>query len=426
MKILLISNGDFFSTYGGGQVYVKNIVDEMIRQRLDVVVFSFIKKDTKESVVKKSYNGIDLYELFNATGTEIMELIQGIAPDLIHAHAQKALFAEISKKLSIPYIVTAHHGGIVDPAGTLMTYKDEIRKDSISSESSLPDVLNNIRYGLFFYPVLKRIPLKWRLATGQFLERLPFIYFLTPIGQASLSIDRKMLEWKVIRENTNLVIAPSHAIADSLIQNGLLKEKIQLIPHGIPIKTTIDNIMPVDTVGRKVKFFYIGRICYVKGIHLLLRAFTQLDSSLCELHLIGGVDGSYASQLNENYKTYTNIFFHGKIAPEEVLPTIRQYDILVHPAIYLEVFGLNIAEALSEGKPVIATYCGGAEMQITDEENGLLVQPNSVADLLLAMNWVLDNPDKVRQMSMNTSSRVISIEEHVQKLQKIYKMQFGR
>ena len=28
MKILQIASGDFFSTYGGGQIYVKNIVDE--------------------------------------------------------------------------------------------------------------------------------------------------------------------------------------------------------------------------------------------------------------------------------------------------------------------------------------------------------------------------------------------------------------
>lgn len=31
MKVLQIASGDFFSTYGGGQVYVKNIVDEMRR-----------------------------------------------------------------------------------------------------------------------------------------------------------------------------------------------------------------------------------------------------------------------------------------------------------------------------------------------------------------------------------------------------------
>ena len=42
MKILQIAAGDFFSTYGGGQVYVRNIVDEMIRRHTDVSVISFV------------------------------------------------------------------------------------------------------------------------------------------------------------------------------------------------------------------------------------------------------------------------------------------------------------------------------------------------------------------------------------------------
>jgi Glycosyltransferase len=426
MRVLQISNGNFFSTYGGGQVYVKNIVDEMIQQQLDIVIFSFVNEARKATITKKDYEGIGLYELFNTTKTEIKELIRAIAPDLIHAHAQKDLFAEISKELSIPYIVTAHHGGIVDPAGTLMTYKDEIRKEPISHESSLPDVLNNIRCGLLFFPILKQIPLKWRLAIGRFLQKLPFIYFVTSIGKANLIIERKMQKWKIIRENTNLIIAPSFAIADSLMQNGLLKEKTQVIPHGIPTETRIGNIVPVDITGRKVKFFYVGRVCYVKGIHVLLEAFIQLPPSSCELHLIGGGDKKYINELKKKYGSKTNIFFHGIINPNEVLVATRNFDVLIHPTICLEVFGLNIAEALSEGKPVIATRCGGAEMQITDKENGLLVPPNSVTDLHQVMDWVLNNPDKVRQMSINAPLRVISIKEHVRKLQEIYKIQLRR
>lgn len=42
MNIVEIASGNFFSTYGGGQVYVKNIVDEMIRQRYPVQVISFV------------------------------------------------------------------------------------------------------------------------------------------------------------------------------------------------------------------------------------------------------------------------------------------------------------------------------------------------------------------------------------------------
>ena len=414
MKILQISNGDFFSTYGGGQVYVKNLVDEMIGQQLDIVVFSFVDGRSKDVIIKKDYKGMALYEISGRNKIEIADLIKEIKPDLIHAHAQKVFFAEISKELSIPYVITAHHGGIVDPAGTLMTYKDEIRKEPVSHESSLPDVLNNIRCGLFFYPLLKRIPLNRRLKLGRFLDKLPFIYFITPIGQASLSIERKMQEWHILEDNVDWVIAPSKAIAESMILNGMPEDKIKILPHGIPCLPNSDNI-----ISHSMKFFYVGRIEHIKGIHVLLKAFIQQPEDSCELHLIG-TGGVYMNRLKKKYSKLSNVFFHGVIHPEEVQSAIRNYDVLVHPAICLEVFGLTIAEALSEGKPVIATRCGGAEMQITDGVNGLLVPINNIEALSEAMLWAINHKEEVMSMSKKAPQEVVPIEKHVRKLVSIY------
>ena len=61
MQILQKASGDFFSTYGGGQVYVKNIVDEMICQQYSVQVNSFVNRDS--TVEKKRYKTNDLYEV---------------------------------------------------------------------------------------------------------------------------------------------------------------------------------------------------------------------------------------------------------------------------------------------------------------------------------------------------------------------------
>ena len=51
MRVLHIASGDFFSTYGGGQVYVKNIVDTMIDMGIDLSVVS--TTDTAEPITKK-------------------------------------------------------------------------------------------------------------------------------------------------------------------------------------------------------------------------------------------------------------------------------------------------------------------------------------------------------------------------------------
>ena len=122
MRILQIASGDFFSTYGGGQVYVKNIVDEMIRQGYSLTVISFIARNTV--IEKKQYKSIDLYEVGNCGLNQLQELINKLHPDIIHAHSHKAQVVSIGNNLHIPVVVTAHHGGILCPAGTLLNSID--------------------------------------------------------------------------------------------------------------------------------------------------------------------------------------------------------------------------------------------------------------------------------------------------------------
>ena len=87
---------------------------------------------------------------------------------------------------------------------------------------------------------------------------------------------------------------------------------------------------------------------------------------------------------------------------------------LVHPAIYLEVFGLNIAEALQAGKYVIASRCGGAEMQIRNNSDGILVEPNDVKALTHAMEHFASQPK-------SSTSNVINIHQHIDNLIDLYK-----
>ncbi len=124
----------------------------------------------------------------------------------------------------------------------------------------------------------------------------------------------------------------------------------------------------------------------------MLEAFHRLNGS-AELHVIGGAgnnpENRYMNVLIKRYKADTRIIWHGKIDHSRVNDLITQFDIMIHPSIYLEVFGLNIAESLVMGKPVIATRCGGAEMQVKDGVNGLLVKPNDIQALKHEMMKVI-------------------------------------
>ena len=106
----------------------------------------------------------------------------------------------------------------------------------------------------------------------------------------------------------------------------------------------------------------------------------------------------------------------GKISYQRIYDEIDKYDVMIHPAICLEVLGLNIAEALALSKPVIATKCGGPEMQIEDGTNGILVEPNNIVELANAMERIANNEINLKVKIES----VKSIEEHVHELLKVY------
>lgn len=419
MRILQVASGDFFSTYGGGQVYVKNIADCMIDMGLDISIISFVGSDDVQKKIYRDHRIVSTPSGISGSGLE--SIIRDINPDIIHIHSNEALVCKIGKKLCIPVIVTSHHGGILCPAGARMDCNDRICLRKIGHKNCLPCVLRNIRTGLYlWYPFVRHIPAAKYISLGKRLESLPFIPFVTPVGQAALQIDRMKGYWHDIAEDSTLVIAPSQRIADAMIENGLDEAKVRILPHGIPLPSS--RPLQLRMTDGKIKFFYVGRICYVKGLHVLLEAFHKVCAAEIELHLIGGAGNKeeerYLSGLRKKYARDNRIFWHGKIDPSEVYDLTSGFHISIAPTVCMEIFGLNIAEALALGKPVLATRCGGAEMQIKEGVNGWLVPPNDPMALAEKINAIIKNPGVIENMSRNCEA--ISVEKHCDCLLEIY------
>ncbi len=188
------------------------------------------------------------------------------------------------------------------------------------------------------------------------------------------------------------------------------------MPHGVsqnestPIPPTPDNT---------IRFYCLGRICHIKGIHILLQAFSGMPSNNVELHIIGSATGKsdnrYLRKLKHKYCHDSRIYWHGKIAADQMASAISSFHCLIHPAICLEVFGLDMAEALSAGKHVIATRCGGAEMQIADSGKPWLIRPNDPGALRDALIWYLHEGH-----TQSEKHFVHSMEEHIASLIDLY------
>lgn len=424
MKILHISSGDYESTYGGGQVYVRRLVEAM-QDLAEVSVLSFTAEQAPETWDNRPCGKARLYRLPQQPSPDLwLRLLDEIKPDIVHAHGHKAEAARACEQKGIPCIVTAHHGGILCPDGMLMNTHDAICHVPVSHKNCLACCLRNIRCGLLLYPLLRLLPAGLYRRIGTILHKLPFIYFVTPIGCVAADIAAKQQEWRDIYQKATLLIAPSRLIQESMVRNGCPSEKIRLLPHGVPLPTFSPTFPPV--LNRAIRFYYVGRISYIKGLHILLKAFHNIDDPRIELHIIGSAGNKgerhYQARLQAQYSDDTRILWHGKIPSTRIPELTRDFHVMVHPAIFHEVFGLTIAEALVQGKWVLATRCGGAEMQIEEGKNGWLIEPNSLMALQNGIQRIIQEPPE----AASSTTQDLSLGHHTTRLLRLYQSLISR
>lgn len=81
-------------------------------------------------------------------------------------------------------------------------------------------------------------------------------------------------------------------------------------------------------------------------------------------------------------------------------------DIVCHTTRVAEPFGLVVIEAMSLGRPVIATRGGGPSEIIESDDAGLLIKPEDPAALADAMVALADDPERRRRMGAYAATRV--------------------
>jgi glycosyltransferase involved in cell wall biosynthesis len=431
MKVLIVTQGALSSRYGGGQIYVLNLVTELVKHNPELFILSSTQAKTYRLAHSKiNIAGVDVTEFqlsypVKQTKKDLTEkvrnILQKIQPDIVHANSLKEITTLACKAENIPCIITSHHGGIVCPQGALLNHLDEICSIRANDTDCLPCVLRNIRGGRHFYKYYRYLPLGIRLFFGKIMAKLPFIPFMTPWFTTSIVIQKKAIEWENIHEKAALLIAPSEAIKTAMVRNGVEMGKVRVVCHGIPLHQK--EPLTEGIFERPVRFIYIGRINRVKGLHILLNAFMLLKGK-AELTIIGGASTReeirYQNRMKLEFKNL-KIEWTGNLSHNNISEHLVNCDVMVHPTICLEVYGLTIAESLSVGRPVIATRCGGPEMQIENNVNGYLVEPNNVEIFAERMQYLVDHPNEIIRLAANIK-QPLSIEQHVNELLSLYQM----
>lgn len=181
-------------------------------------------------------------------------------------------------------------------------------------------------------------------------------------------------------------------------------------PQRFPEKFILEKKVELGLEPNKKVIGIVARLVKEKGYFDLFEAFKTVVQKFPDVVLI--VIGprepekkdTFSYDIIKNYNIEKNVIFLGERNDVDDLYALM--DIFVLPT-HREGLGAAILEASAMEKPVIATDIGGCPETIDDGETGILIPVKNPEKLAEALIFLLENPEKAREMGKKGRKKII-------------------
>jgi len=207
----------------------------------------------------------------------------------------------------------------------------------------------------------------------------------TPFGKVFLFMVQK----------ASKIVTLSTTIEQELIEEEIAASKICLIYNGVDL-VRFNEMKGKSQLRKKLgipdkkTIIYTGRLSPEKGVDLLIRSFSKLESTL-EYQLVIIADGpewENIVRLLENYQLTNSVILLPEV--DDVARYLNTADLFVLPSLF-EGLSNSLLEAMASGLPVVSTRVGGSIDIIENGINGLLVDVDDEEQLTQAISKVLED-----------------------------------
>lgn len=179
---------------------------------------------------------------------------------------------------------------------------------------------------------------------------------------------------------------------------GSQKIKIAILPNAVQVGAEMTRTCSSEPV----RFLFVGRFAFNKGIGVLLEAVKYLNEQGFEkkifFNLVG--KGPLFEEYSEKYKAQ-NICFVGFADDDKLVEMYKSNDVFVLPTLF-EGMPTVVLEAMTYSMPIIVTDVG-ATLELVDETNGYIIYKNSITSLVAAITAYLEKSPADRKRMADAS-----------------------
>ena len=249
------------------------------------------------------------------------------------------------------------------------------------------------------------------------------------------------MAFRVVNIFTKKIITVTKDIKQITIQEEKANpEKVDVIYNGIDTDYYAFNRDNRESVRRKYNIpesaFVVGMLAVLrheKRHDILINAAKELVQKFDNIHflIVGGsgklgndFENEIHKQLDEldlnQYFTFTGLVIDPR-------PELSAFDISV---LCSDTEGMSntLLESISLGIPVVATDVGGNKEVINNGENGLLIKPDSPADLSAAISKIYNEPvlhNSLKENARKSAVQTFSIKAMVDNYEALYTSMFS-
>ena len=180
------------------------------------------------------------------------------------------------------------------------------------------------------------------------------------------------------------IIANSETTKAALLTEGI--EPVEVILNGVPDK----QLKPA--LARDPTVVYAGRLTREKGVDVLLHAFASIRGKVPNAKLIiagSGQEQEVLKALIRNLGLMEAVSMSDRLKGNELEEWSKSAWVQAVPSRWSEPFGLVAAEAMMQGRAVVASATGGLQEIIEHGRTGFLVTPDNPVALAEKLSVLL-------------------------------------